>query len=195
MIATVYIEWLTGEYIHQPGNNTILNISLQISLIFTISYHKPHNSWEGIHYVPHNWYHHILATKASSPVRCSSEGRTLHFLKNSSAKLSTTNSFVSSPPAFMAATTSECCLPSMDTPFTCQDNNILWDHREGGGQFPREAATLVWESNHMSTQIMWWLRLLRFNQGFVYIKRGGRAFKRKWRTTHWNNSSPPVSIK
>lgn len=51
---------------------------------------------------------------------------TLHFLKNSSVKLSTTSSLVSSPPDFMAETTSECCLPSMHCPFTWQERNMFW---------------------------------------------------------------------
>lgn len=62
---------------------------------------------------------HTVGRTPHSPFRCSLDGITLHFLKNSSVSLSTTSSLVSSPPALMAATTSPCCLPSMQTPFTC----------------------------------------------------------------------------
>lgn len=42
----------------------------------------------------------------------------LHLLKYSSVSRSTTSSLVSSPPALMAATTSEYSIPSTGTPFT-----------------------------------------------------------------------------
>lgn len=62
------------------------------------------------------------------PVMWSSVGRTLHLLKNSSVSASTTSSLVSSPPALMAPTTSECCMPITDTPFT-------WERRGEGREF------------------------------------------------------------
>lgn len=60
----------------------------------------------------------LVKGSGKGPLRCSEDGTTLHFLKNSSVSLSTTSSLVSSPPALMAVTTSPCCLPSTQTPFT-----------------------------------------------------------------------------
>lgn len=53
-----------------------------------------------------------------SPVRCSEVGVTRHLLKKASVSGSTTSSRVSCPPALMAATTSECVLPSTNILFT-----------------------------------------------------------------------------
>lgn len=62
---------------------------------------------------PHNEHEIVL-----SPVRCSEVGVTRHLLKKASVSGSTTSSRVSCPPALMAATTSECVLPSTDILFT-----------------------------------------------------------------------------
>lgn len=73
----------------------------------------------------------------NSPSRCCCDGVTLHFLKNSSVSLSTTSSLASSPPALIADTTSPCCLPSMQTPLTCEAGR-RWGVGEGVKGVPPE---------------------------------------------------------